>query len=168
MEGKREPFDREAISRLKARSKRNEQTGCLEWQGRKADGYGTVQYRGRHARVHRLSYIAHNGPIPDGLFVCHKCDNRACHAIEHLFLGSAADNAADMRKKGRQYHGQETGRYRAIITREMAAEIKRRILRGESGPTIVRELPQFPLNLGIVGLIRRGVTWRDVDPSEGA
>lgn len=73
--------------------------GCLEWLAScYAAGYGHVS-GGRYA--HRVAWVLVNGQIPDGLFVCHHCDNPRCCNVEHLFLGTAADNARDRAAKGR-------------------------------------------------------------------
>jgi hypothetical protein len=75
---------------------------CLEWPGsRNERGYGRVHVGDRLQYVHRVEWAKHYGPIPEGMKVCHRCDNPPCYRIEHLFLGTQADNLADMHAKGR-------------------------------------------------------------------
>lgn len=79
---------------------------CHEWlRGRFKNGYGSVKRRGKDLKTHRVAWELEYGPIPDGLFVCHTCDNPPCCNLKHLFLGTPADNAADMVAKGRQARG---------------------------------------------------------------
>lgn len=70
-----------------------------------AAGYGLFSLRGKHVLAHRYSFELHHHPIPEGKFVCHHCDVRTCVRPDHLFVGSAADNTADMMSKGRHKVG---------------------------------------------------------------
>jgi hypothetical protein len=88
--------------RLQCKILLNAETGCWEWTAYKLrTGYGTIIIDGIVHRAHRVSYEVHCGEIPDGLYVCHRCDNPSCINPEHLFLGTQSDNMEDMHSKDR-------------------------------------------------------------------
>lgn len=75
---------------------------CWEWTAaRYPGGYGVID----DESAHRTSWILHFGPIPSGMRVLHRCDNRLCVRPDHLFLGTAKENTADMLQKGREARG---------------------------------------------------------------
>lgn len=77
-------------------------TGCWLWEGATIrSGYGRHNINGVQMGAHRASWIIHNGDIPDGMHVCHKCDTPPCVNPDHLFLGTHADNMRDMQAKER-------------------------------------------------------------------
>lgn len=78
------------------------ESGCWLWTRHLAEGgYGSFGEGGKHHRAHRIAYEVYVGPIPEGMFVCHKCDTRSCCNPDHLFLGTQSDNIKDMYRKGR-------------------------------------------------------------------
>ena len=77
-------------------------SGCIEWIGSGSRGYGAIKIDGVTHRAHRVAWELAHGFIPAGLFVCHRCDNPRCINVEHLFLGTPADNNNDKIAKGRQ------------------------------------------------------------------
>lgn len=91
-------------------------SGCWLWTGSIAQhGYGVFGIKGHSQRAHRVSWAMHRGKIPDGLYVCHRCDVPSCVNPAHLFLGTQRDNIHDCIKKGRARHagGRRTGEIRS-------------------------------------------------------
>mgnify|MGYP003341426897 CR=1 FL=1 len=138
-----------------------DKNGCHIWPGAKVCGYGVVRYLGKLWRAHRAYYHATNGDIPNGMFVCHKCDVRSCVNPDHLFVGSAADNSADMVAKGRsvgcahgkvRMSGESNGRCK--IPASAIAEILDTI--GNTKSLAAR----FGVDRTTIQKIRRGVNWR--------
>lgn len=76
---------------------------CWEWMLSTINGYGALRRNKSRTvvKAHRLSWEIHNGPVPAGMYVCHRCDNKLCVRPDHLFLGTHRDNMLDMRAKGR-------------------------------------------------------------------
>lgn len=75
-------------------------SGCWEWMGL-CQRYGIIRINRSNKKVHRISWELFVGKIPDGMFVCHHCDNAKCFNPEHLFLGTQTDNMQDAANKNR-------------------------------------------------------------------
>ncbi len=77
---------------------------CWLWIGSIANhGYGQISYKLKPVVAHRISFELHYGAIPKGMWVLHRCDNKACVNPDHLFLGTNFDNVQDMIRKGRSW-----------------------------------------------------------------
>lgn len=81
-------------------------TGCI-YEGR---GYGKCRWDTKNMSAHRASWIIHNGPIPDGMFVLHKCDTKICINPNHLYLGTQSQNMFDRYSRGNNHPGFRTCR----------------------------------------------------------
>jgi predicted XRE-type DNA-binding protein len=103
--------------------------GCWLYPAKGSRGYGSVTVGSRYdgtvgvRRPARIAYEGSHGPIPAGMSVCHRCDNRSCVNPEHLFLGTSKDNAEDMVIKGRSCRGNKNAR--AILTQDDVIAIRR-------------------------------------------
>jgi hypothetical protein len=133
---------------------------CWPWTGASdGRGYGYLAgTRGQQAtKAHRLSYELNRGPIPDGLCVCHRCDNPSCVNPSHLFLGTRRGNNADKVRKGRQPHNRGETNPNARLTGEDAARIKEMYGGGMTQQAIA---DQFGISQMSVSRIVRGQSWR--------
>lgn len=114
MTGRFKNFSR--LERFEAMCSRPSDEDCWNWTGHVSKkGYANFLWEStpkvKHVMAHRASYMLYVGVIPDGMMICHHCDNRKCVNPKHLFVGSAKDNTHDMMSKGRmKYPFQEKAR----------------------------------------------------------
>ena len=133
-----------------------DQDGCRVWTHSllASGGYGQINVGGVPRRAHVVAYEQVHGPVPEGMFVCHTCDNPPCINVDHLFLGSAADNAADMARKGRSTRG-ERNRW-AVLTEDQVIEIRAQV----SGGARQRDVAgRFGVSQATVSDICRRKSW---------
>lgn len=141
---------------------------CWEWKGLlHPNGYAyTTNYETeKKAHVHRLSYEIFKGQIPEGLYVCHSCDNRKCVNPDHLWVGTATENMQDARKKGRLEHvklmavkGENNPN--AKLNNEKVREIKK-LLNENIRPTVIAR--KYQVNSGVIYLIRDKKAWKHIE-----
>ena len=145
-------------------------TPCREWPGTIGqDGYGKLKVNGRTWRAHRWVWTQANGPIPDGLCVCHHCDNPPCVELEHLWLGTHADNVADRDAKGRHWTPgpytpkEQRGEANAMakLTTSQVAAIRAELAAASPWDgTQVRLARQYGVSKATITFIKQGRIWR--------
>jgi hypothetical protein len=99
----------ELLDRLLARTRLIPESGCRLWVGPTTpQGYGMIRKRTSRIATHRLAWTLKHGPIPQGLWICHRCDTPPCINPDHLFLGTPAENCQDSIAKGRNENKNKT------------------------------------------------------------
>jgi hypothetical protein len=136
-------------------------SGCWLWVGSvnfdsRGDRYGRRVHEGRFWRAHRLSFVLHRGPIPDGLWVLHRCDTPLCVNPQHLFLGTVTDNNADMTQKGRRRSAEGEAAGNSKLTAEQVVEIR------TSPGSHANIAARFGVSPTTIGRIQNGEGWRSV------
>jgi plasmid maintenance system antidote protein VapI len=131
---------------------------CWIWLGAKQRRYGCIRKSNCRVMVssHRVSWeIANKKAVPPGMFVCHSCDNPQCVNPGHLFIGSHADNMADMRSKQRQAFGEAVPQ--SVLAEEDVLQIRKLASQGKSQASIAKE---FGVGKNEISLIVRRQTWK--------
>lgn len=153
-EGRGRP-GRPLAERLADRIDRRGPDQCWPWTGhRLPKGYGTAGVAGQTRLAHRLVYELAKGPIPEGMFVCHTCDNPPCCNPRHLVAETPQFNMDDKARKGRHVSGSAVGVIPLKkLTDAQLQDTLRRVATGETGASIARE---FGVNRSTInGLLRR-------------
>jgi len=158
------PIDEAAASlhrRLMAKRHVSE-SGCWEFTGYRGDkGYGRICHKGHVPNAHRAAYEIYVGPIPDGMFVMHKCDNPPCFNPSHLMVGTAKFNSEDMVSKKRNHLG--SARPQSKLTEKSVLEMRLRHMNGEGVCHLARE---YKIGYGNASEIISGRWWRHVPYGE--
>lgn len=157
--------------RLQRLSVADPATGCWNWVGSTDNGYGKLMVGSRSdktrksIRAHRFSYLTFVGPITDGLYVCHRCDNRLCINPAHLFLGTHQDNMDDRGNKGRLNHvvGEQSGTARLTEVDVLSARRLR-----FAGRTYQSIADRFGVDKRTVMRAVKGETWAHLPAAPSA
>lgn len=133
---------------------------CWPWkQSTNNHGYGQYWQGGKLTLAHRVAWQLTSGPIPAGLMVCHRCDNRACCNPAHLFVGTDQDNVQDMLAKGgavgAPVFGEANGA--AKLTDDQVQDIRHRLQLRQSQASIAR---LYGVDQTTVSRINLGRCWK--------
>ena len=142
-------------------------TRCWEWQGTKLKckngNYGRLLVSKKLVLAHRYSYSINVGPIPDGLNVCHHCDNPTCVRPSHLFVGSPRDNADDRDNKGRQIPRKGEDFTHSKLIEEDVRFIRKNYIPRHPVFGSRAMARRFGVSSTVVKWVRQGRIWKHVD-----
>ncbi len=134
--------------------------GCWDWKTKVSKRKYIFMFYTKSEpgiKAHRYSYMIHKGNIPDGMYVCHSCDNPRCTNPEHLFLGTNMDNVRDMMNKNRHNIGSKHPR--AKLNEVKVTEIKKLLKIGVPARRLARD---FSVGCSTILRIKHGTHWKHV------
>jgi hypothetical protein len=136
-------------------------SNCWLWTGcRNSDGYGNIGNGGKSLGAHRVSYEIHLGPIPEGMSVCHSCDNRFCVNPKHLFLATHHENMLDCARKKRTWDRRGERNPNVTLTIDAVKEIRSLYDSGEmTRPQLAK---QYGVQWSAINRIVKRIHWKDV------
>lgn len=130
-------------------------SGCWLWIGA-GWPYGLLKHKGIRWIAPRFSWTIYRGPIPDGMYILHRCDTPPCVNPDHLFIGTAKDNMIDRSQKGRTNCQKGIDHHQAILTEDDV-----RAIRLDCRPQS-RIAKHYMVGQMTISDIKRRVTWRHV------
>jgi hypothetical protein len=136
------------------------ENGCWIWTAIiNKNGYGIICIKRKRILAHRFSYEFHVKKIPEGMIICHRCDNPGCVNPNHLFIGTHADNIKDKLQKGRGDCPKGEKCVRAKLTNEKVLQIREMIKDGIFNILIAEK---FGVHPNTILAIKKGKAWRHV------
>jgi hypothetical protein len=146
------------ITEILMRNRKIDDAGCWLWTGTiGAYGYGVISKKGYERLIHRIAFTLFVGPIPENLFVCHKCDVRNCFNPSHLFLGTRIDNIMDCVSKNRHVRG--TRNSASKLSESDIPEILSLCSMGVSKAIVARK---YKVSRMLISRIVRNKNWKHV------
>lgn len=154
------------VDRILSRIEKDEVTGCWNYVGQlDSGGYGTISFRKgkkkQAIKTHRLMWESQNGPIPEGMFVLHQCDNRQCCNPEHLRLGTHQENMHEAKARGRLKVGVDSSK--SVMTEDEVYQIRAMYDACVERSAIARN---FGVSRSIVYQIGKRQTWKHLPESD--
>lgn len=144
-------------------------SGCWIWiGGQYQSGYGNISINNKKQKAHRVSYEMHKGKIPEGMFVCHSCDNPLCVNPDHLWVGTAIDNNADRHAKGRSNGGTDGPKQPAIGAKNPNSKLtEKQVMEIYRDPRSYTKISKdYGVRHAAVWRIKKKKTWRHLHESE--
>jgi len=148
----------DTLEKFYAKTKFNPANDCIEWiRNKNVRGYGTVRFKGKMYQAHRAAYELSKGNIPDEQYVCHSCDNTSCVNVNHLWLGTPADNILDRDIKSRGKWNQGEKNVHSKLKESEIDSIRKLYEDGENQYQLAKK---FKVNQSTISHIVNRKIWR--------